>query len=87
MPTKNTRINNQRKDHIYPKRLKQRNLPKQLQTHNLPTNDVESINSTNKGRDLRLANKLHIVPEGEERMPQRIKMHGRVTLHGSLHPK
>ena len=30
---------------------------KQLQTHNLPTDDVENINSTNKGRDLLFTNK------------------------------
>ena len=42
--------------------------PKQLQTHNLPTNDVENINSTNKGRDLLLANKPRFVPWRTERM-------------------
>ena len=36
--------------------------PKQLQTQNLPTNDMENINSTNKGRDLPLSNKPWIVP-------------------------
>ena len=36
------------------------NRPKQLQTYNLPTDDVENINITNKGRDLRLANKPRI---------------------------
>ena len=40
----------------------QGNYPKQLQTHNLLTDDVENINSTNKGRDLLLPNKLWIVP-------------------------
>ena len=47
----------QKKDHIDLKVPKQRNRPRQLQTHNLPTDDVENINSTNKGRDLLLANK------------------------------
>ena len=43
-------------------------MTKQLQTHNLPTNDVENINSTNKGRNLRLANKPRIVSWRIERM-------------------
>ena len=38
-------MDDQRKDHIDPKGLKQRNCPKQLQNHNLPTDDVENINS------------------------------------------
>ena len=52
MPTKSTRarMDNQRKNHIDPKGPKQRNRSKQLQTHNLPTDDVENINSTNKGK-------------------------------------
>ena len=50
----------------------QRNRLKPLMTNNLPTDDVENINSTNKGRDLLLANKLWIVPWGTERMPQKI---------------
>ena len=41
--------------------------PKQLETHNLPTDDAENIKSTNKGRDLLLANKPRIVPWGTER--------------------
>ena len=44
-------------EHIDSKGPKQRSHSKQLQTHNLPTNDVENINSTNKGRNLQLANK------------------------------
>ena len=44
-------MDNQRKDHIDPKGLKQRSRPKQLQTHNLPTNNVENIYSTNKRRE------------------------------------
>ena len=36
----------------------------------MPTYDVESINGTNKGKDLLLANKLWIVPSGAERMLQ-----------------
>ena len=59
-------MDDQRKDHIDPIGPKQRNRPKQIQTHNLPTNDVEKINSTNKGRDLLLANKPQT-----ERMLQR----------------
>ena len=50
-------------------------------------NDVENINSTNKGKDLLLANKLQIVPWGAERMLQRIQRHSRVTLQRSAHPK
>ena len=87
MPTRSTRtrLDDQRKNHIDPKR--QKNRPKQLQTHNLPSDDVENINSTNKGRDLLLANKLRIVTWGAEKMPQRIQSHCRVTLHRSTHPK
>ena len=77
----------QRKDHIDPKGPKQRNYSKQLQNHNSPTDDVENINSTNKGRDLLLANKPRIVLWGTERMLQRIQRHSRVTLHRSTHPK
>ena len=74
MPTNSThtRVDDQRKDDIDTKGPKQRNRPKQLQTHNLLTNDVENINSTNKGRDLPLANKPQIVPWRTERMLQRI---------------
>ena len=61
--------------------------PKQLQIHNLPTNDVENINSTNKGKNLLFANKPRIVPWRTERMPQRIQRHSRITLHRSTHPK
>ena len=50
-------MDDQRKDNIDPKEPKQRNRPKQLQIHNLPTDDGKNINSTNKGRDLLLANK------------------------------
>ena len=51
MPTKSTcnRMDERRKDHIDPKGTKQRNHAKQLQTHYLPIDDVENINSTNKG--------------------------------------
>ena len=34
-----------------------------LQTHNLPTDDVENIDSTNKGRDLLIVNKPQIETE------------------------
>ena len=52
MPTRSTCtwIDDQRKDYIDPKIHKQRYRPKKLQTHNLPTDDVENINSTNKGK-------------------------------------
>ena len=80
-------MNDQRKDHLDPKEPKQKNCPKQLQTHNLPTDDVENINSTNKGRDLVLANKPWIVPYGAERMLQRIQRHSRVTLYRPAHSK
>ena len=64
MPTWSTRtgMDDQRKDHIDPKGPKQRNFSEQLQTHNLPTDDVENINSTNKRRDILLANKPWTVP-------------------------
>ena len=74
MPTRSThtQMDDQRKDNIDTKGSKQRDRPKQLQTHNLSTDNVENINSTNKGRDLLLANKLWIAHWGVERMPQRI---------------
>ena len=52
-----------------------------------PITCLPNINSTNKGRDLLLANKPRIVPWRTERMLQRIQMHSRVTLHRSTHPK
>ena len=55
-------MDDQRKDQIDPKGPEQRNRPKQLQTHHLPTDDVENINSTNKGRNLLLINNLGILP-------------------------
>ena len=61
--------------------------PKNLQTHNVPTYDMENTNGTNKGRDLLLANKPWIVPQGTERMPQRIQRYRRATLHWSAHPE
>ena len=63
MPTRSTgiRIDDQREDHIDVEGPTQGNRSKQLQTHNLPTDDVENIKSTNKGRDLQLANKPRIV--------------------------
>ena len=53
----------------------------------LITDNVENINSTNKRRDLLLANKPWFVPYGTERMLQRIQRHSRVTLYRSTHPK
>ena len=82
-----TWMDDQRKDYINPKGPKQRNCSKQLQTHNLPTNDVENTNSTNKGKDLLLANKPRIAPWRPERMLQRTQRHSRITLHRSTHPK
>ena len=64
-------MDDQRKDHIDPKGTKQWNRPKQLQTHNFPANDVENINSTNKGRDSLLANKPRFIHWPTERMLQR----------------
>ena len=55
-------MDDQRRDHIDPEGTTLGNRPKQPQTHNLPTDDVENINSPNKGRDLLLANKQRIVP-------------------------
>ena len=60
----------------------QRNRPQKIQT-----DDVENINSTNKGSDLLLANKPWIIPSGTERMPQKTQGHRRVTLHRSANPK
>ena len=83
MPTKSTstRKEDQKKANIDPEEPKQRNRHKQLQNYNLPTDDVENINNTNKGRDLRHANKPPIVPRGTESILQRIQKHSRVTLH------
>ena len=52
MPTRHasTWMGDQRKDYINPKGPKQRNRSEQLQNNNLPTNDVENINSINKGK-------------------------------------
>ena len=80
-------MNGQKKIHIDPKGPKLKNRAKQFQIYHLPTDYVENINSTNKGRDLLLVKKPRIVPWGEERMPQRIQRHSRVTLHRSTHPK
>ena len=62
MPTKctRTRIDIQKKDHIDPIGSNKKH-PKQPRTHNLLTDDMENINSTNKGRDLLLANTPQIV--------------------------
>ena len=89
MPTRRTRtwLDDQRKDYIDPKGPEQRNCSKQLQTDYLPTHDVENTNSTNKGKDLLLANRPRIVPWRTERMSQRIQRHIRITLHRSTHPK
>ena len=87
MPTRNKRtgMDDQKKDDIDPEGPPHRNHSKQLQTHNFPTDEVENINSTNKRRDLLLAKKPQIVARGTERMPQRIQMTRRVTLHRSAH--
>ena len=68
MPTRSThsRMDDQKKDHLDPKRPKQRNRSKQLQTHNLPIDDAENIYSTNKRSDLLLANKPWIVSWGAD---------------------
>ena len=54
-------MDDQRKDHINPEGALQGNGPKNQKTHNLHTNDMENIYSTNKERDLLLANKPQIV--------------------------
>ena len=89
MPTKSTRtwMDNQRKGYIDPERPPQMNRPKELQAHNVPTNDVENINSTNKGRGLWFINKLWIVLWGTERIPQRIQRHRRTALLRTAHPQ
>ena len=61
-------MNVERKDHIDQKGSKQKNYHEQLRTHKLSTDDVASINSTNKGRHLLLVYKLQVVPWGIERM-------------------
>ena len=57
-------MDDQRENHIDPGKLSYRNHAKQLQT----TYDVKNTNGTYKERDLLLANKLRIVPQGRERM-------------------
>ena len=47
----------QKKGPYWSRRPEKRNHPKILRTNNLPTENVENINSTNKGRYLLLANK------------------------------
>ena len=79
-------MEDQRKDLIDPDGHAQGNHPSQLQTHNLFTVDVDNINSTNKGRDLQLANKPQTFPWGKEKILQRIQTQRRVTLHRSAHP-
>ena len=79
-------MDNQRKDHIDPKRLPQRNPTKQLQTDNILTYYMKNTTGTNKGRDLWLSNKPGIVvPRRTDRMLQRIQRHRRATLHWSVH--
>ena len=53
----------------------------------MPTDDVENINSTNKGIYFLLANRLWIVLRGTERMSQRIEKHSSITFHRSTHSK
>ena len=77
----------QRKNHTYRIRPKQKSRPEQLQTNNLPAEHMENINSTKKGRNLQLANKPQIAPWGRERMLQRIQRHSRFSLHGPAHPQ
>ena len=60
-------MDDQRNDHIRPKRPKQSNRPKQLQTHNLPTNDVENINGTNKGKIYYLLTSRGLFPDEQKR--------------------
>ena len=77
-------MGDQKKDHIDPERLPQRNHSKQLQTHNIPAHDMENTNGINKG-DLLLIDKLRTVPRGTERMLQVDLRHRRATVHWSIH--
>ena len=79
-------MDDQRKYDIDPKGFKKMNHFKQLQTHNLPTDDVQNLNIKNKIRHLALANKSRTVPQGEEKIPQRIQMHTRVILYRTTGP-
>ena len=76
-----TRIDDQRKNHIDPKRPTQRNIPKQLQTRNVPIYYVENTNGTNKGRNLRFTNKPQIIPRGTERILQVDRRYRGASLH------
>ena len=64
-----------------------RNHPKQGQTRKVPTYNVENTNGTNKGSDLRLANKSRTVPREIKWILPRIQRHRRATLHWSTHPQ
>ena len=72
-----------RKRPRWSKKTTSKELP-QTPTHPyMPTYNVEDTNCTYKGRNLRLANKPRIVPQGTERMQQRIQRHRRATLYWS----
>ena len=55
--------------------------PKQLQIHNESSGNGENTNSTNKGGDLRLVNKLRTIPRGRERMLRVEQRNWAATVH------
>ena len=82
----NTRTKQRRKK-IIPKQKLIRRSKTARQTDNLPTNDVENTNSTNKGKDLLLANKPRIIPWRTERCCKESRGTAELFLHRSKHPK
>ena len=88
MPTESTRtrMDDHMKEKVDSKRTKLKTKrSKQLQTNNLPTDDVENINSSNKGRYLLLFKKTRIILLETERMLQRIQRRRSFTSHRSAH--
>ena len=73
-----TRRDDQRKDHIDPKRTLVKETPKKKNNHR-PITCLPMMWKVLKSRRL--------FPEEKERMLQRIQRHSRGTLHISAHPK
>ena len=73
-------MDDQRKDHPDFKKTPKKNSPKQLQPHNVSIHDEENTDSTNKRGDLLFINKLRIVSQGAERIPQREQRNRRASI-------
>ena len=72
-----TRIDNQGKEHPYPKRSADWNCLQRLRTHNIHINDVENSNGSNQEGDITFAKK--------NRMRLGKMMKGKSTKHYSTH--